>query len=127
MEDYFVIGDVVNTQGSKGEVRVIPCTDDESRFELLDSVFLEQRGKMTEYYIENVRYHKQFVLLKFEGVDDMTTAEKLKGATVDSHLDHRVAMSCAIAALVAEGETTILDSDCVAISFPNFYELLETL
>lgn len=37
---------------------------------------------MTEYYIENVRYHKQFVLLKFEGVDDMTTAEKLKGATV---------------------------------------------
>ena len=82
MEDYFVIGDVVNTQGIKGEVRVIPCTDDESRFELLDSVFLEQRGKMTEYYIENVRYHKQFVLLKFEGVDDMTTAEKLKGATV---------------------------------------------
>ena len=68
MEDYFVIGDVVNTQGIKGEVRVIPCTDDESRFELLDSVFLEQRGKMTEYYIENV--------------DDMTTAEKLKGATV---------------------------------------------
>ena len=127
MEDYFVIGDVVNTQGIKGEVRVIPCTDDESRFELLDSVFLEQRGKMTEYYIENVRYHKQFVLLKFEGVDDMTTAEKLKGATVDSHLDHRVAMSCATAALVAEGETTILDSDCVAISFPNFYELLETL
>ena len=53
--------------------------------------------------------------------------QKLKGATVDSHLDHRVAMSCAIAALVAEGETTILDSDCVAISFPNFYELLETL
>ena len=38
-----------------------------------------------------------------------------KGATVDSHLEHRVAMSCAIAALVAEGETTILDSDCVAI------------
>ena len=77
MEDYFVIGDVVNTQGIKGEVRVIPCTDDESRFELLDSVFLEQRGKMTEYYIENVRYHKQFVLLKFEGVDDMTPEDAL--------------------------------------------------
>ena len=84
MEDYFVIGDVVNTQGIKGEVRVIPCTDDESRFELLDSVFLEQRGKMTEYYIENVRYHKQFVLLKFEGVDGMIIEgnQKLKGATV---------------------------------------------
>jgi 3-phosphoshikimate 1-carboxyvinyltransferase len=53
--------------------------------------------------------------------------QKLKGAVVDSHLDHRVAMSCAVAALAAEGETTITDADCVGISFPNFYELLETL
>lgn len=82
MDDYFVIGDIVNTQGIKGEVRVIPCTDDESRFELLDSIFVEQKGKMKEYNIENVRYHKQFVLLKLEGIDDMTAAEKLKGSVV---------------------------------------------
>lgn len=53
--------------------------------------------------------------------------QKLTGAVVESHLDHRVAMSCAIAALIADGETTIRNSDCVAISFPNFYNLLETL
>ncbi len=53
--------------------------------------------------------------------------QKLKGNTVYSHLDHRVAMSCAIAALVSEGDTTITDADCVGISFPNFYELLNTL
>ncbi len=53
--------------------------------------------------------------------------QKLKGGTVCSHLDHRVAMSCAIAALAAEGTTTITDADCVGISFPNFYDLLETL
>ncbi len=53
--------------------------------------------------------------------------QRLKGATVYSHLDHRVAMSCAIAALVADGDTTITDADCVAISFPNFYELLNIL
>lgn len=82
MDDYFVIGDIVNTQGIKGEVRVIPCTDDESRFELLDSIFVEQKGKIKEYNIENVRYHKQFVLLKLEGIDDMTAAEKLKGSVV---------------------------------------------
>lgn len=82
MDDYFVIGDIVNTQGIKGEVRVIPCTDDESRFELLDSIFVEQKGKMKEFNIENVRYHKQFVLLKLEGIDDMTAAEKLKGSVV---------------------------------------------
>lgn len=53
--------------------------------------------------------------------------QKLKGASVYSHLDHRVAMSCAVAALVADGNTTITDADCVAISFPNFYDILNTL
>lgn len=53
--------------------------------------------------------------------------QKLKGNTVYSHLDHRVAMSCAIAALIAEGSTTITDADCVGISFPDFYDLLEKL
>lgn len=53
--------------------------------------------------------------------------QKLKGSTVYSHLDHRVAMSCAIAALIAEGNTTITDADCVGISFPDFYDILENL
>lgn len=53
--------------------------------------------------------------------------QKLKGSEVYSHLDHRVAMSCAIAGLIAEGETTIIDADCVGISFPNFYNLLNNL
>ncbi len=53
--------------------------------------------------------------------------QKLKGAEVYSHLDHRVAMSCAVAGLVAEGDTVITEGDCVGISFPNFYELLNTL
>lgn len=53
--------------------------------------------------------------------------QKLKGSTVYSHLDHRVAMSCATAALIADGDTTITDADCVGISFPNFYNILENL
>lgn len=53
--------------------------------------------------------------------------QRLKGATVYSHLDHRVAMSCAVAGLVADGSTVITDGDCVGISFPNFYELLNEL
>lgn len=52
---------------------------------------------------------------------------RLKGAVIDSHNDHRIAMSAAIAAILAEGETTITDSECVDISFPNFYSLLEDL
>ena len=46
----------------------------------------------------------------------------LHGAEIDSHLDHRIAMSFAVAALASEGETTIKDADCVKISYPNFYE-----
>ena len=46
----------------------------------------------------------------------------LHGAEIDSHLDHRIAMSFAVAALASEGETTIRDADCVKISYPNFYE-----
>jgi 3-phosphoshikimate 1-carboxyvinyltransferase len=51
----------------------------------------------------------------------------LKGSIVKSHDDHRVAMSLAIAALGAEGETTIDNSDCVQISFPNFFSYLNQL
>jgi 3-phosphoshikimate 1-carboxyvinyltransferase len=51
----------------------------------------------------------------------------LKGAVVDSHGDHRLAMSLAIAGLVAEGTTTIRNTDCVNTSFPEFWTLLETL
>lgn len=51
----------------------------------------------------------------------------LHGAEIDSHLDHRIAMSFAVAALAAEGETEIQDADCVKISYPNFYEDLLNL
>lgn len=51
----------------------------------------------------------------------------LHGAVLNSHLDHRIAMSFAVAALAADGETEILDADCVRISYPQFYEDLERL
>lgn len=51
----------------------------------------------------------------------------LKGNEVESHNDHRVAMSLSIAGLKAKGETVIKNSNCVNISFPNFYEYLEKL
>ncbi len=52
---------------------------------------------------------------------------KLKGATVDSFDDHRIAMMLSTAGLIAEGETEVLNSDCVKISFANFYEVLKQI
>ena len=49
---------------------------------------------------------------------------QLMGTTVESYNDHRVAMSLAIAALRANKETKIQNSECVNISFPNFFSLL---
>src|SRR5688572_20343024 len=50
---------------------------------------------------------------------------QLRGAAVDSYGDHRIAMAFSIAALIADGETELKDPECVAISFPEFFKLLE--
>lgn len=65
-----------------------------------------------------------------EGTDDgmiIRGGKSLHGTVIDSHLDHRIAMSFAIAALAADGETEILDADCVNISYPEFYRDLKML
>ena len=52
---------------------------------------------------------------------------QLQGALIDSHGDHRIAMAFAVAALLAKGETEIAGAECVGISFPEFFALLESL
>ena len=64
------------------------------------------------------------------GTDDgmiIRGGRPLHGAMIDSHLDHRIAMSFAIASLIAEGETEIQNAECVNISYPTFYEDLKRL
>jgi 3-phosphoshikimate 1-carboxyvinyltransferase len=55
------------------------------------------------------------------------SAGKLRGAKVDPRGDHRIAMALAVAALGAEGSSTILDAECVAVSFPEFFATLDRL
>ena len=56
--------------------------------------------------------------LKVEG----RLAGKLRGAEIEPHGDHRIAMAFAIAGLAAEGPTTIRDAECAGVSFPSFYD-----
>lgn len=51
----------------------------------------------------------------------------IHGGVVNSYLDHRIAMAFAIAGLAAEGTTTILDSQCVDVSYPDFFQTLEKI
>ena len=55
------------------------------------------------------------------------SAGKLRGAKVDPRNDHRIAMAMAIAALGAAGDSVIMDADCAAISFPEFFATVERL
>jgi 3-phosphoshikimate 1-carboxyvinyltransferase len=52
---------------------------------------------------------------------------QLHGALIDSHDDHRIAMAFSVAALLAKGETEIAGAECVAVSFPEFFPLLESV
>lgn len=51
----------------------------------------------------------------------------LQGAAIDSFGDHRIAMAFTVAALIAEGDSEITDSDCVGVSFPGFFEVVESI
>ncbi|MFR2534602.1 MAG: ribosome maturation factor RimM [Clostridia bacterium] len=79
MQNYFEVGQIVNTFGVKGMVKVKPFTDDISRFEELKEVYICQKENKQKVTIEKVSYHKDMVLLKIKGIEDMTAAEKVKG------------------------------------------------
>jgi 3-phosphoshikimate 1-carboxyvinyltransferase len=64
---------------------------------------------------------------EFEDGLDVPGGQQLHGAQIDSGGDHRIAMAFSVAALRAEGETAILGAESAAISFPEFFELLETV
>jgi len=64
---------------------------------------------------------------EFEDGLRVAGSTKLRGAKINPRGDHRIAMAFTVAALLAEGETEIEQSDCVAVSFPEFFGLLESV
>jgi 16S rRNA processing protein RimM len=79
MEDFLRIGVITSTHGLKGEVKVFPTTDDQRRFKRLREVTLVSAGNKLPLNIAGVKFFKQFVILKFEGIDTLTDVEKYKG------------------------------------------------
>jgi len=84
MLQYFEIGKIVNTHGVRGEVKVIPLTDDPKRYNKLKSAYIssEISDNMPKYNFEGVKYQKNFVILKIKEINDANEAEKLKGKFV---------------------------------------------
>lgn len=78
MEQLLEIGQIVNTYGIKGFMKVIPYTDDITRFEQLETIYIDTKKSLEEFAIEEVKYSKNVVLLKLKGIDDINSAEKYR-------------------------------------------------
>lgn len=77
------IGEIVATQGNKGEVRVYPLTDFPDRFTTLKELTWQKRNATLRLVLEKARRHKNMVVLKFSGYNDITAAETLVGGTLN--------------------------------------------
>ncbi len=86
---------------------------------------LKESNRLESLYLELTKMGAQITLnddgLLIQG------GSLLHGATIDPHNDHRIAMACAVAALRAEGETTIQNADCVRKSYPQFFTHLKQI
>jgi len=95
------IGQIVNTFGIKGFVKVNPWVNDVTRFDELKKVYIKIRKSLKELEIEEVKYHKNQVLLKFKGVETVEQAEMLRNAILE--IDRKDAIP------LEEGEYFIAD------------------
>ncbi len=80
MEDYLQVGVITKAHGVRGEVAVFPTTDDPKRFKKLKTVLLESKKERKQVKITSVKFVKNLVVLKLEGIDDRDTAETYRQA-----------------------------------------------
>lgn len=80
MEDLLQVGVITSPHGVRGEANVFPTTDDPARFKKLKSVHLDDGKGVRIVAIQSVKFFKNMVILKFEGIDDRDAIEKLRQA-----------------------------------------------
>lgn len=90
MEQLLQVGVISSTHGIRGEVKVFPTTDDPDRFRKLKQVILDTGREQKGLEIEGVKFFKQFVILKFKGIDNINDIEKYKGKSLYVTREHAV-------------------------------------
>ena len=83
MKEKFEVGQIVNTFGIKGFVKVKPWVDDIERFDDLKKVYVKIKKEYKIYEIEEVKYHKDMVLIKFKGIETVEQAEMLRNSYIE--------------------------------------------
>ena len=82
MEKQLQVGVISSTHGVRGEVKVFPTTDDVTRFRQLKKVYLDTGREMLPLEIQNVKFFKQFAILKFKGIDNINDIQKYRGKSL---------------------------------------------
>ena len=82
MESLLEIGQIVNSYGIKGFLKVVPFTDDVHRYDDLQTIYIEKNKRLKEMEIEEVKYHKNLVLLKLKGIDDINDTAEFKNCYI---------------------------------------------
>ena len=90
MEDMLQVGVITQTHGVRGEVKVFPTTDDVNRFKKLKQVILDTGKETMPLEIQSVKFIKQFVILKFKGIDNINDIEKYKRCSLYVTREHAV-------------------------------------
>ena len=90
MEDLLRIGVITSTHGISGEVKVYPTTDDVNRFKKLKQAILDTGKETMPLEIQSVKFFKQFVILKFKGIDNINDIEKYKRCSLYVTREHAV-------------------------------------
>ena len=92
MEDRFQVGVITSTHGIKGEVKVFPTTDNVKRFKKNMELILDTGKEESLLTVESVKFFKQFVILKFKGIDNINDIEKYKGKDLLVNREDAVAL-----------------------------------
>ena len=90
MEKLLPVGVITSTHGIRGEVKVFPTTDDPKRFKKLKQVILDTGKEKRDLEVESVKFFKQFVILKFKGIDNINEVERYKRCPLLVTRDHAV-------------------------------------
>ena len=80
MDKYLELGQIVNTFGIKGQVKVMPFTDDIKKFDKLKEIYIEKKHELKLFQIEKVNYSKNMVILKLKGIETPEEAERLRNS-----------------------------------------------
>lgn len=90
MEKLLQVGVITSTHGIRGEVKAFPTTDDPKRFKKLKQVILDTGKEKRDLEVESVKFFKQFVILKFKGIDNINEVERYKRCPLLVTRDHAV-------------------------------------